>query len=44
MEATFLKETNADYYASQLGMSSKRLNQILKEILNLTAKQIIQQR
>ena len=44
MEATFLKETNTDYYANQIGISSKRLNQILKEKLNLTAKQIIQQR
>lgn len=44
MEATFLKETNTDYYAGQIGISSKRLNQILKEKLNLTAKQIIQQR
>ena len=44
METTFLKETNAEYYASEIGISSKRLNQILKEKLNLTAKQIIQQR
>lgn len=44
METTFIKETNTDYYAKQIGISSKRLNQILKEKLNLTAKQIIQQR
>ncbi|MBU2938783.1 helix-turn-helix domain-containing protein [Lacinutrix sp. C3R15] len=44
MEATFLRETNTSYYASEIGISSKRLNQILKEKLNLTAKQIIQQR
>lgn len=44
MESTFLKETSTDYYANKIGVSSKRLNQILKEKLNLTAKQIIQQR
>lgn len=44
MEASFLQETNTDYYASQIGISSKRLNQIVKEKLSLTAKQIIQQR
>jgi len=44
METNFIKETNTDYYANQIGISSKRLNQILKEKLNLTAKQIIQQR
>ena len=44
METSFLKEIKADYYATQMGISEKRLNQILKEKLNLTAKQIIQQR
>tara|TARA_R110000744_G_scaffold335114_2_gene440463 strand:- start:1021 stop:1782 length:762 start_codon:yes stop_codon:yes gene_type:complete len=44
MEAAFIRETNTEYYANQIGISSKRLNQILKEKLNLTAKQIIQQR
>lgn len=44
METMFLKETNSSYYAAQIGISEKRLNQILKEKLNLTAKQIIQQR
>lgn len=44
METTFLRETKTDFYAIQIGISSKRLNQILKEKLNLTAKQIIQQR
>ncbi|NRD19473.1 AraC family transcriptional regulator [Winogradskyella eckloniae] len=44
MEVTFLKETNTDYYANEIGISSKRLNQILKQKLNATAKQIIQQR
>ncbi|MGJ8548794.1 helix-turn-helix domain-containing protein [Winogradskyella wichelsiae] len=44
MEANFLNETNPHFYAEEIGMSTKRLNQILKEKLNLTAKQIIQQR
>lgn len=44
MEANFLQETNAAFYAQELGISVKRLNQILKEKLQMTAKQIIQQR
>ena len=44
METSFLTEITTDYYAEQIGISSKRLNQILKEKLNRTAKQIIQQR
>ena len=44
METHFLNETNSSFYAETIGVSSKRLNQILKEKLNLTAKQIIQQR
>ncbi|WP_077401983.1 helix-turn-helix domain-containing protein [Cellulophaga omnivescoria] len=44
METYFLNETQASFYAKELGLSEKRLNQILNEKLNLTAKQIIQQR
>ncbi|GEQ85009.1 hypothetical protein ULMS_05170 [Patiriisocius marinistellae] len=44
METHFLDNTNASFYANEIGISLKRLNQILKEKLNLTAKQIIQQR
>ena len=44
MEINFLTETNTDFYANKIGISMKRLNQILKEKLNLTAKQIIGQR
>ncbi len=44
MEKHYKTETNAKYYAAQLGISEKRLNQILKSKLNKTAKQIIQQR
>ena len=44
METHFLEYTNTNFYADKIGISNKRLNQILKEKLNLTAKQIIQQR
>lgn len=44
MEVNFLNETNADYYANELGISTKRLNQVLQDKLSLTAKQVIQQR
>ena len=44
METHFLAKTNANFYAEEIGISVKRLNQILKKKLNLTAKQIIQQR
>lgn len=44
MEISFLNETNTEFYAKNIGISSKRLNQILKQKLNLTAKQIIKQR
>jgi len=44
MEINFLNETKAEFYASLLGISTKRLNQVLQEKLDMTAKQIIQQR
>ena len=44
METHFLQEPNATFYAHELGISVKRLNQILKDKLRMTAKQIIQQR
>ncbi|TXF87809.1 AraC family transcriptional regulator [Neolewinella aurantiaca] len=44
MEINFLQETAPLFYANSIGISTKRLNQILKEKLNMTAKQIIQQR
>ncbi|MEP5254857.1 MAG: helix-turn-helix domain-containing protein [Winogradskyella arenosi] len=44
METHFLQETQTQFYAEEIGVSTKRLNQILKDKLNLTAKQIIQQR
>ena len=44
METHYLQETESIYYATKMGISEKRLNQILKEKLQRTAKQIIQQR
>ena len=44
METHYLQETESIFYATKLGISEKRLNQILKEKLQRTAKQIIQQR
>lgn len=44
MEMHFLDETNTKFYAEEIGISTKRLNQILTQKLHLTAKQIIQQR
>ncbi len=44
MERHYLQETSGGYYAQQMGISEKRLNQILKDKLELTAKQVIQQR
>lgn len=38
MEIHFLEKTNTSFYADEIGISSKRLNQILKEKLNLRAK------
>ncbi|SFU52617.1 AraC-type DNA-binding protein [Pustulibacterium marinum] len=44
MEQHYKTHQNATYYANRLNISEKRLNQILKEKLGKTAKQIIQQR
>ena len=44
METHFLNEPNSLFYAEKLGISEKRLNQILKAKLKLTARQVIQQR
>ena len=41
LERNFHKSRNADYYATQLGISYKHLNEICKELINLTAKQFI---
>ncbi|RZL47594.1 MAG: AraC family transcriptional regulator, partial [Pedobacter sp.] len=44
LESNFLTVTNIDFYAAKLGLSSKRLNQILKEKLDKTGTQIIHDR
>ncbi|WP_069661230.1 helix-turn-helix domain-containing protein [Arcticibacter eurypsychrophilus] len=44
LESNFHSITNIDFYAGKLGISSKRLNQILKEKLDKTGTQIIHDR
>jgi AraC family transcriptional activator of pobA len=44
LESNFLTVRNTDFYAGKLGISSKRLNQILKEKLDKTGMQIIHDR
>jgi len=44
LEENYQQERNADFYASLLGISSKRLNQILKEKLDKTGMQLIHDR
>ena len=44
METHYLSQTEVSFYTLEMGISDKRLNQILKDKLDRTAKQIIQQR
>ncbi|MBS2100757.1 helix-turn-helix domain-containing protein [Carboxylicivirga linearis] len=44
LEMNYLEERTAEFYADKLGISAKRLNQILKEKLNKTAMQLIHDR
>jgi len=44
LEENYQLERNADFYARELGLSSKRLNQILKEKLDKTVMQLIHDR
>jgi AraC family transcriptional activator of pobA len=44
LESNYLKVRNTDFYAGKLGISSKRLNQILKEQLDKTGMQLIHDR
>jgi AraC family transcriptional activator of pobA len=44
LEENYQEERTADFYASQLGISGKRLNQILKEKLDKTGMQLIHDR
>lgn len=44
LEENYWQERNADYYAGVLGISTKRLNQVLKEKLDKTGMQLIHDR
>ncbi|MDO6518120.1 AraC-type DNA-binding protein [Zobellia uliginosa] len=44
LEKNYEDQRNAEFYAGKLGISAKRLNQILKEKLNKTGVQIIHDR
>ncbi|SHJ91434.1 AraC-type DNA-binding protein [Arenibacter nanhaiticus] len=44
LEDNYQEKRNADFYAEQIGISAKRLNQVLKEKLDKTAVQIIHDR
>lgn len=44
LEENYQQERTGEYYAGELGISSKRLNQILKEKLDKTAMQLIHDR
>lgn len=44
LEENYQEQRNADFYANILGISAKRLNQILKEKLDKTAMQLIHDR
>ncbi|WP_235856385.1 helix-turn-helix domain-containing protein [Flagellimonas oceanensis] len=44
LEMNYLEERTAEFYAGNLGISAKRLNQVLKEKLNKTAMQLIHDR
>lgn len=44
LEENFQQSRNTDFYAGKLGLSSKRLNQILKEKLHKTGTQLIHDR
>ncbi len=44
MEQNYQNQIEVHFYAERLGISSRRLNQIVKEKLGLSAHQIIQQR
>jgi len=44
LESNYQQVRNTDFYAGKIGISSKRLNQILKDKLNKTGMQIIHDR
>ncbi|ACU63096.1 helix-turn-helix domain-containing protein [Chitinophaga pinensis] len=44
LEDHYIHERNIQFYANQLGISPKRLNQVLKEVLNQTGIQLLHDR
>ncbi|SFO45812.1 AraC-type DNA-binding protein [Chitinophaga sp. YR627] len=44
LEDHYINERNIQFYADQLGISPKRLNQVLKEVLNQTGIQLLHDR
>jgi AraC-like DNA-binding protein len=44
LEDHYIEERNMQFYADKLGLSSKRLNQVLKEVLNATSIQLLHDR
>lgn len=44
LEDHYITEKNADFYATKLNLSAKRLNQILKQKTGKTISQILQER
>ncbi|MBL3655087.1 MULTISPECIES: helix-turn-helix domain-containing protein [Fulvivirga] len=44
LEMNYLEQRNIDFYADKLGISAKRLNQVLKDKLNKTGTNLIHER
>lgn len=44
LEDHYITERNVQFYADKLGLSTKRLNQVLKEVLNETSVQLLHDR
>lgn len=44
LEDHYIEERNVQFYADKLGLSTKRLNQVLKEVLNETSVQLLHDR
>lgn len=44
LEDHYIEERNMQFYADRLGLSAKRLNQVLKEVLNATSIQLLHDR
>lgn len=44
LEDHYIAERNIQFYADKLGISTKRLNQVLKEVLNQTSVQLLHDR